>query len=123
MFASKQKYKDKQNDLMQNLVSIVLNSLYGVQIRKDINDFNKCKSKYWMQTEYEDNVLDYWQIQKGNYTVKLKKDDGLDDDNEVQNTLLSHLGAFILKNSRRFRIKFIRDPRILQQRYILWRYV
>ena len=36
LFLSRQKYKDKRNDLMQNLVRLLLNSLYGVQIRRDI---------------------------------------------------------------------------------------
>ena len=38
----------------------------------------------------------------------MKKDDGLDDDN-VKNTLPAHLGAFILSNSKRIMINFIRE--------------
>ena len=37
-FALRQKYKDEKNDLMQGLVNIIMNSLYGVQKRKDINE-------------------------------------------------------------------------------------
>ena len=37
-----------------------MNSLYGVQIRKHFNESSKCISEHWMQTEYDDNVLDYW---------------------------------------------------------------
>ena len=50
MFALKQKYKDEGNDLMQSLVKLIMNSLCGVQIRKDIDEFYKYKSEYWMQT-------------------------------------------------------------------------
>ena len=27
------------------------------------------------ETEYDDNVLDYWRLLNGNYKVKLEKDD------------------------------------------------
>ena len=38
LFASKQKYKDDGNDVMQLLVKLFLNSLYGEQIGKDIEE-------------------------------------------------------------------------------------
>ena len=53
-----------------------------------------------METENDDNVLDYWKLGNGNYIVKLKKDDGLDGDNNIKNTLPCHFGAFILANSK-----------------------
>ena len=84
---------------MQSLVKLIMNSLYGVQIRKDVDDFYKCKSEFWMQTEYDETVLDYWRLPNGNYIVKLKNDDGLDGDNDVKHTLPSHLGVFKLSNS------------------------
>ena len=62
-----------------------------------------------MQTEYDDNVLDYWTLQNGNHIVKKKKKDGLDGDNDVKNTLPSHLGAFILGNSKRIMSDFVRE--------------
>ena len=37
LFASRQKYKDEHNDLMQGLVKLIMNSLYGFQKRKDID--------------------------------------------------------------------------------------
>ena len=37
LFALRQKYQDEHNDLMQGLVILILNKLYGVQIRKDID--------------------------------------------------------------------------------------
>ena len=55
----RQKYKDEGNDLMRKLVKLIMNSLYGVQLRKDIHEYLKSKFKNWMQTKYDDNVLDY----------------------------------------------------------------
>ena len=37
LFALRQKYEDELIDSMQGLVILVMNSLYGVQIRKDID--------------------------------------------------------------------------------------
>ena len=58
-FALGQKYKGEKNDLLQGLVKLIMNSLYGVQIRKDINESYYCKSENWMKTEFDENVLDY----------------------------------------------------------------
>ena len=109
LFALRQKYKDEKNDLMQGLVKLIMNSLYGVQIRKDINESYSCKSETWMKTEFDENVLDYWKLTNGNYIVKMKKDDGLDDDCDIKNTLPAVLGAFNLSNSKRIMNNFIRE--------------
>ena len=109
LFTLRQKYIDEHKDLMQRLVELIMNSLYGVQIRKDIDHSYKCKSQHWMETEYDENVLDYWKLPNGKYTVKLKKDDGLEGDNDVKNILPSHLGAFMLSNSKRNMNNFIRE--------------
>ena len=109
LFALRQKYKDEHNDLMQKLVIIFKNSLCGVQIRKDIDQSYKCKSQHWMETEYDENVLDYWKKPNGNYSVQIKKDDGFEGDNDVKNTLPCHLGAFILSIIKRILNNFIRE--------------
>ena len=94
---------------MQGLVKLIMNSLYGVQLRKDIDQSYKCKSQHWMETEYDENVLDFWKLPNGTYIVKLKKNDGLEGNNDVKITLPSHLGAFILNNSQRIMNNFIRE--------------
>ena len=50
-----------------------MNSLYAFQLRKDIDQSYKSKSQHWMETEYDENVLDYWKLPNGNYIVKLMK--------------------------------------------------
>ena len=42
LFSLRQKYKDEHNDLMQRLVKLIMNNLYGVQIRKDIDQSYTC---------------------------------------------------------------------------------
>ena len=94
---------------MQGLVKLIMNSLYGVQIRKDVNESYYCKSETWMKTEFDEIVLEYWRLPKGNYIVKMKKDDRLDDHCDIKNTLPAVLGAFILSNSKRIMDNFIRE--------------
>ena len=103
------KYKNEHNDLLQGLVKLFINSLYGVQIRRDIDQSSKCKSQHWMEKEYDENMLDYWKLPNGNYIVKLRKNDGLEGDNDVKITLPSPLGAFILCNSNRNINNFVRE--------------
>ena len=109
LFTLRQKYKDEKNDLMQALVKLIMNSLYGVQIRKDINESYHCKSETWMKTDFDENVLDYWRLPNGNYILKVKRDDGLDDDCDIKNTLPAVLGTFILSNSKRVMNNFMRE--------------
>ena len=109
LIALRQKYKDEKNDSMQGLVKLIMNSLYGVQIRRDINESYYCKSENWMKTEFDENVLDYWKLPNENYIVKMKKDDGLDHDCDIKNTLPAVLGAFNLSNSKRIMNNFIRE--------------
>ena len=96
LYALRQKYKDEKNDLMQGLVELIMNTLYGVQIRRDINESYYCKSETWMKREFDGNVLDYWKLPNGNYIVRMEKDDGLDDDCDIKNNLPAVLGSFIL---------------------------
>ena len=95
---------------MENLVKLVMNSLYGVLICKDINDSNFYKSEQWMmKTESDENLLDSWKLPNGNYFVKMKKDDGLDDNCHIRNTLPAHLGSFISNKSKRSMNNFVRE--------------
>ena len=86
---------------MQLLVKLLMNSLYGENIRKDIEENFTCKSEYWMQTEYDERVKDYWKISGIIYIVKMVDDRGLEDEVKKLNTISLHLGAFVLSNSKR----------------------
>ena len=101
LFKLRKKYKDENNDVMQLLVKLLLNSLYGENIRKDIEEKFACKSEMWMQTEYDERVKDYWKISGINYIVKMIDDAGLEDEVKKLNTMPLHLGAFVLSNSKR----------------------
>ena len=107
LFALRQKYKDDNNDVMQLLVKFFMNSLYGENIRKDIEEKFTCKSEMWMQTEYDERVKDYWKKSGICYIVKMIDDAGLEDEVKKLNTMPLHLGAFVLSNSKRIMNNFI----------------
>ena len=107
LFALIQKYKDENNDVMQLLVKLLMNSLYGDNIRKDIEEKFVCKSEVWMMTEYDERVKDYWKTSGINYLVKMIDDKGLEDEIKNMNTMPLLLGDFVLSNSKRIMNNFI----------------
>ena len=107
LFKLRQKYKDEGNEVMQLLVKLLMNSLSGEQIRKDIEKKFSCKTEMWMLTEYDERVKDYWKISGINYIVKMIDDVGLEDEVKKLNTMPLHLGAFVLSNSKRIMNTFI----------------
>ena len=58
-------------------------------------------------TENDDRGLDYQKIKYGNYFVKMKDDEGSQDEVKKVNTKPLHLGAFVLSNSERNMNNFI----------------
>ena len=65
LFALRRNYKAKRNDVMEILVRLLKNSSYGEQIIKDIEEKFACKSEYWIMSEYDERVKDYWKISQG----------------------------------------------------------
>ena len=77
-----------------------MNSVYGENIRKDIEENFACKSEAWMMSEHDEREKDYWKISGHNYIVKKIDDAGLEDEVKKINTMPLHLSAFVLSNSR-----------------------
>ena len=108
LFPVKQKHKDEGKILMQGLVKFSINVSYDIQVTKDFIELFKSDSGHWMQIEYDDNVLEYWKLPNRMFMIKNKKE-GLGGDNNVKNTLPSHLGVFILSNSKNIMNNFSRE--------------
>ena len=65
---------------MQLLVKFLMNSLYGENIRKDIEEKFAGKSEAWMMSEYDERVKDYWKISGITFIVEMIDDAGLEDE-------------------------------------------
>ena len=106
LFQLRQKYKEN-TAVMHLLVKLNMNSLYGEFLRKDILECYQCKSEMWTMTEHDERVLDYQKFNYGNYIVKMKDDEGLEDEVKKANTLPLQLAVFILSNSKIIMNNFI----------------
>ena len=80
LFALRQNYKDENNVVMQLLVNLLLNSLYGEQIRKSIAEKVACKSEYWIMSEFDERGKDYWRLSHDNYIVEMIDDAALENE-------------------------------------------
>ena len=107
LFELKKYYKDQSDEVMELLVELLMNSLYGEQIRKDIEEEYTCKSEYWMLTEYDGRVKENWSIGSGDYIVKLAEDESKKDDKNEAIVMPVHLGAFLMSNTERNMINFV----------------
>ena len=92
---------------MPLLVELIMNSLYGGQIRKDIEESYSCKIEHWMSTEFDERVLDYQEIIYGNCIVRIKDDAEMGDEIKRVITMPLYLGAFVLSNSKQIMNNFI----------------
>ena len=100
-FALRQKCKDETNVVMQLLVKNLTNSLFRERMRENIEEKFARKSEYWMMSQYDERVKDYWKKTHGNYIVKMVDDAGLEDEVKKLNTVPLHLGCFVLSHSKR----------------------
>ena len=107
IFEMRQKYREENNYVMQLLVKLNKNSLYGGFLRKNFLECYRCKTEMWTMTEYDERVLDYQKINYENYIVKMKDDEGLEDEVKKANTLPLQLAVFVFSNSKRIMNNFI----------------
>ena len=103
MFEKKDLFKSQGKDLLQNLVRKIGLSVYGGNIRKDINEECKCVTENWMRENFDDRVKEWFPLKNGNLIVKLEDDEGVDDFDKAKsiNTMPSLFGSYILSHSKR----------------------
>ena len=76
-------------------------SLCGEIIRKDNIEQHCSKPDYWMSTEFDERILDYWKKPNGECMVKLQQVEGFECETGLKNTMPAHLGKFFLINSEK----------------------
>ena len=103
MFQKRDLFKSQGKDLLQNLAKKIGLSVYGGNIRKDINEEYKCVTENWMRENFDDRVKEWFPLKNGNLIVKLEDDEGVDDFDKAKsiNTMPSHFGSYILSHSKR----------------------
>ena len=103
MFEKRDLFKSQGKDLLQNLAKKIGLSVYGGNIRKDINEAYKCVNENWMKEIFDDRVKEWFPLKNGNIIVKLQDDERVDDFHKAKsiNTMPSHFGSCILSHSKR----------------------
>ena len=103
MFQKRDMFKSQGKDLLQNLAKKIGLSVYGGNIRKDINEEYKCVTENWMRENFDNRVKEWFPLKNGNFIVKLEDDEGVDDYDKAKsiNTMPSHFGSFTLSHSKR----------------------
>ena len=107
LFALRQKHKKENNEVVQLMLKLILNALYGEFLREEFLESYQCKSEDWRMSEYAERVLDYQKLNCRNYIVKMKDDERLEDEVKKVDTLPIQLAVFILSNSKRIMNNFI----------------
>ena len=67
LFDLRKKYKEQGNDVLQSLVKLIMTSIYGQMIRKDITEEYVCKSEHWMRTQFDERGKDLF----GNFQMEI----------------------------------------------------
>ena len=103
MFEKRDMIKSQGKESLQNLAKKIGLSVYGGNIRKDINEEYKCVTENWMRENFDDRVKEWFPLKNGNLIVKLEHDEGVDDYDKAKsiNTMPSHFGSYILSHSKR----------------------
>ena len=103
MFEKRDLFKSQGKDLLQNLATKIGLSVYGGNIRKDINEEYKCVTENWMKENFDDRVKEWFPLKNGFLLVKLEDDEGVDDYDKAKsiNTMPSLFGSYILSHSKR----------------------
>ena len=111
MFQKRDMFKSQGKDLLQNLAKKIGLSVYGGNIRKDINEEYKCVTENWMRENFDDRVKEWFPLKNGNLIVKLEDDEGVDDYDKAKaiNTMPSHFGSYILSHSKRLMNNVFRE--------------
>ena len=103
MFQKRDMFKSQGKELLQNLAKKIGLSVYGGNIRKDINEEYKCVTENWMKENFDDRAKEWFPLKNGKLIVKLEDDEGVDDFDKAKsvNTMPSHFGSYILSHSKR----------------------
>ena len=64
MFEKRELFKSQGKDLLQNLAKKIGLSVYGANIRKDINEEPKCVTEKWMSENFDDRVKKWFPFEK-----------------------------------------------------------
>ena len=105
------RYKKQGRDKTQTLVKKINNSVYGVNIRRHVNNQYICVTENWMSYNQYSRFKEWFPMKNGDLLVKLKDDVGVDDQDiaKSNNEIFCQLGSFRLGQSKRLLNNVVRE--------------
>ena len=96
MFGKRDLFKAQGKDLLQKLAKKIGLSVYGRNIRNDINEVYKYVTENWMREKFDGSVKEWFPLKNGHLIVKLEDDEGVDNFDRAKsvNTMPSHFASF-----------------------------
>ena len=64
---------------MKTLSKKINISIYGANIRRNVNDQFICVTEDWIRESFDDRIKEWWPMENGNLKVLLEVDNGVDD--------------------------------------------
>ena len=115
LFNLRLKYKEEKNTVGSDLIKLLLNSLYGKTVQKDILTSNHLWNRKTLETNYCELIKNYEKVKNDLYYVEKEIEETefkksytfMMKEKEYTNLMPSHLGSFILSHSRRIMNNFI----------------
>ena len=103
MFEKRDVFKSQGKDLLHNLAKSNGSSVYGGNIRNDIDEEYVCVNETWMRENFDDGVKEWFSLKNGNSILKLEDEKGVDDYYKTKplNKKPSHFCSYILSQSKR----------------------
>ena len=60
MFGKPELYKKQRKELLQTLSRKTINSVYGGNYKKDVNDQFECVTENWMKENFDDRAKEWY---------------------------------------------------------------
>ena len=79
MFEKRDVFKPQGKKLLQNPAKKIGLSVYGGNIKNDINEEYKCVTETWMRRNFDNSVKEWFPLKNGNLIVKLEDNKAVED--------------------------------------------
>ena len=89
---------------LEKLIPLIMKSLFGDTLGKDVNSKHGIKTERWMWTKIDVGVIENYKLAIGGFIIQSKNDEAVEDDESSKSKRRpSHLGVSILSNSKKVR--------------------
>ena len=98
LYSERDRFKKQGKGLLQTLAKKIAKSVYGGNLRWDVNEQFECVTDNWTEGNYDDGVKEWWPLRNGYIFNKSEIESDVDDHDIVKsiNQLPCHLKSYII---------------------------